>query len=67
MISMGFLHATFHLARNRIRARRRVARAMRILNLEQTRRGFQLIALVLTFWIGGAVLALLDMAGLIGH
>jgi hypothetical protein len=48
---------------NTLRARRRVARAIRILELERTRRRLQIGALVLAFWLGGVVLALLDLAG----
>jgi hypothetical protein len=53
VVLMGRLRAAALVAVNRVRTRMRVARARRILDLENTRRRYLVIGLLITWWLAG--------------
>jgi membrane protein YqaA with SNARE-associated domain len=63
VVLMGRLRAAAQVAVNRLRARMRVARARRILDLENTRRRYFVIGLLIAWWLAGIGSALATSAG----
>jgi hypothetical protein len=53
VVLMGRLRAAAHVTVNRVRARMRLARARRILDLENTRRRYFVIGLLIAWWLAG--------------
>jgi hypothetical protein len=53
VVLMGRLCAAAQVAVNRLRARMRVARARRTLDLENTRRRYFVIGLLIAWWLAG--------------
>jgi hypothetical protein len=62
VVLMGRLRAAAQVAVNRLRARMRLARARRILDLENTRRRYFVISLLITWWLAGIGSALATSA-----